>query len=57
VPGTGLLGLRERAEAVGARLETRALEPHGFELAVVAVRPPGRTSSAGTPEAPERVDA
>jgi len=38
IPGTGLLGLRERAEAVGARLETRALEPHGFELAVTAAR-------------------
>jgi two-component system sensor histidine kinase DesK len=53
IPGTGLLGLRERAEAVGARLETRALEPHGFELAVTAARP----STTPLPDAPERVDA
>jgi two-component system sensor histidine kinase DesK len=33
-PGTGLLGLRERASAVGAHLESRALAPRGFELSV-----------------------
>jgi two-component system sensor histidine kinase DesK len=34
VPGTGLLGLAERAEAAGAVLSTRVRRPHGFELAV-----------------------
>lgn len=38
-PGTGLVGLRERASAVGARLETRAMEPHGFELSLTASEP------------------
>jgi two-component system sensor histidine kinase DesK len=52
-PGTGLVGLRERAEAVGARLETRALVPHGFELTVSAAKPQGTS----LPDAPERVDA
>jgi two-component system sensor histidine kinase DesK len=53
VPGTGLIGLRERAEAVGARLETRSVDPHGFELAVSTAR-----SAAGRlPDAPERVEA
>ena len=35
-PGSGLVGLRERAAAAGAVLVTRALEPRGFELAVMA---------------------
>lgn len=34
--GTGLLGLKERAQAAGAALATRALQPHGFELSVSA---------------------
>lgn len=38
-PGSGLIGLRERASAVGARLETRAVDPHGFELSVTALGP------------------
>jgi two-component system sensor histidine kinase DesK len=56
LPGTGLIGLRERAEAVGARLETRSVEPHGFELSVVAARPVAGPP-AGAPDTPERVDA
>jgi two-component system, NarL family, sensor histidine kinase DesK len=36
VPGTGLLGLTERAEAAGAVLSTRVLRPQGFELSVTA---------------------
>ncbi|GAB3447299.1 sensor histidine kinase [Phycicoccus ginsengisoli] len=35
-PGTGLIGLTERAAAVGAQLRTRRLSPHGFELSVLA---------------------
>ena len=34
--GNGLEGLRERAAAVDAVLVTRPLEPHGFELSVLA---------------------
>ena len=34
--GHGLLGLRERAEAVGAIIVTRSVEPHGFSLSVIA---------------------
>ncbi len=37
--GHGLLGLRERAVAVGAMLVTRTVEPRGFSLAVVAAEP------------------
>ena len=37
-PGTGLIGLNERAEAIGARLTTRPVEPHGFELCVGPTR-------------------
>jgi two-component system sensor histidine kinase DesK len=52
-PGTGLLGLAERAEGAGARLRTRGLGPHGFELAVRTVtRPAGRGADPG-----EKVDA
>ncbi|QGN59328.1 histidine kinase [Nostocoides sp. HKS02] len=36
--GTGLIGLKERAEAIGARLTTRRVEPHGFELCVGPTR-------------------
>jgi two-component system sensor histidine kinase DesK len=36
VPGTGLLGLTERAEAAGAVLSTRVLRPHGYQLSVTA---------------------
>jgi two-component system sensor histidine kinase DesK len=39
-PGSGLVGLRERATAVGARLETRAVDPHGFELSLTALGAP-----------------
>ena len=34
--GHGLLGLRERADATGAVLVTRSVEPHGFLLQVAA---------------------
>jgi two-component system sensor histidine kinase DesK len=34
-PGTGLIGLTERAAAVGATLRTRRLAPRGFELSVL----------------------
>jgi len=34
--GNGLRGLRERAAAAGAQLVTRTLEPHGFEVRVLA---------------------
>lgn len=40
VPGTGLVGLKERAEAVGARLETRPVPPHGFVLSVTKPQDP-----------------
>lgn len=33
--GSGLLGLRERAEAAGALVLARGVEPHGFALSVV----------------------
>lgn len=33
-PSHGLLGLRERAEAWGATVTTRAVDPHGFSLLV-----------------------
>jgi two-component system sensor histidine kinase DesK len=48
-PGTGLLGLEERALAVGATLRTRRLQPHGFELSVL-------TSDPGARPAPQRDD-
>ena len=52
-PGTGLLGLAERAEAAGAHLQTRGLVPHGFELAVRTVtRPVGGGAAPG-----EKVEA
>jgi two-component system sensor histidine kinase DesK len=37
--GHGLLGLRERAVAVGAMLVTRSIDPQGFSLAVVVAGP------------------
>jgi len=37
-PGTGLIGLKERAEAIGAHLTTRRVQPHGFELSVDQAR-------------------
>lgn len=52
-PGTGLVGLAERAEAAGAHLRTRGLVPHGFEL---AVRTTARPVSGGVGPG-ERVDA
>jgi two-component system, NarL family, sensor histidine kinase DesK len=53
VPGTGLVGLKERAQAVGAALRTRPVSPHGFELSVTASQEP-RTAS---PDNHERVEA
>jgi two-component system sensor histidine kinase DesK len=53
VPGTGLVGLTERAEAVGARLVTRSVPPHGFELAVTASPDP----RPAAPDSHERVEA
>ena len=51
--GTGLVGLRERAQAAGARLHTAVLEPHGFEL---SVRRPSRPVPGGVGTG-ERVQA
>ncbi|SKA86223.1 Signal transduction histidine kinase [Agreia bicolorata] len=50
VAGKGLLGMRERAELLGGRLEAVALEPHGF--AVTATIP--RTKERSTPMAGSR---
>ena len=50
VPGTGLVGLKERAEAVGARLETRPVPPHGFELSVTASTGPAARGRRPTRE-------
>jgi two-component system sensor histidine kinase DesK len=52
-PGTGLVGLRERAAAAGAVLVTRRLDPHGFELSVLAADAP----AAPSPARPDTVDA
>ena len=52
-PGTGLLGLTERAAAVGASLRTRRLVPQGFELSVLAADGLDQTR---TPR-PDKVDA
>ena len=41
-PGTGLMGLSERADAAGARMITRTLRPHGFELSVTKGGTPRR---------------
>jgi two-component system sensor histidine kinase DesK len=53
VPGTGLAGLKERAEAVGARLVARSVPPHGFELSVTAPQDP----RSAEPDSHERVEA
>jgi two-component system sensor histidine kinase DesK len=53
VPGTGLVGLQERASAVGAVLRTRRLDPHGFELSVLAEDHPPQT----THPRPDKVEA
>lgn len=45
--GTGLIGLRERAQAVGAQLRTTVLDPHGFELSVRTVPTVPRPVSGG----------
>ncbi len=48
--GHGLVGLRERAAAVGAVVRTRRLSPHGFELTVSlssGPSPRGRAPGAG----------
>ena len=52
-PGTGLLGLQERAEAVGARLVAGSLEPHGYRLSVTAPAGPRQSD----PGAHEKVEA
>ena len=52
-PGTGLLGLQERAEAVGARLVAGSLEPHGYRLSVTASADPRQSD----PGAHEKVEA
>ena len=54
-PGTGLIGLKERAAAVGAVLRTRALEPHGFELSLTSRA--GATPPATRGDSHERVQA
>ncbi|MEP6854931.1 MAG: sensor histidine kinase [Pedococcus sp.] len=51
--GTGLIGLRERAEAAGAQLRAVVLQPHGFELSVRSATAP----LVGGFGAGERVDA
>ncbi|NYG08150.1 two-component system sensor histidine kinase DesK [Phycicoccus badiiscoriae] len=48
-PGTGLVGLKERAVGVGAQLLTRPVVPHGFELSVIA-SPAPRSAEPGAPE-------
>lgn len=52
-PGTGLLGLQERAEAVGARLVAGSLRPHGYRLSVTAPPDPRQAD----PDSHERVEA
>ena len=52
-PGTGLVGLKERAEGAGARLTTRPVSPHGFELSVTASPDP----RPAAPASHERVEA
>ena len=52
-PGTGLVGLKERAEGVGARLRTATVAPHGFELSATASREP----RSADPDSHERVEA
>ena len=54
-PGTGLLGLEERALAVGATLRTRRLEPRGFELSVLVND--SSDPAASRPSPSDRVDA
>lgn len=52
-PGTGLIGLQERAEGAGARLLTSPVSPHGFELSVTASPDPRSVA----PDSQERVQA
>jgi two-component system sensor histidine kinase DesK len=52
-PGTGLIGLQERAEAVGARLAAASLVPHGYRLSVTVSSGPRSTD----PDTHERVEA
>ena len=52
-PGTGLIGLKERAQAAGAALHTRTLRPHGFELTLTT----DRTLPGPSDETHERVGA
>ena len=49
-PGHGLLGLRERAAALGATVTTAAVEPHGFSL-LVAVPADAGAGAAVAPSA------
>ena len=49
VAGKGLLGMRERAELLGGRLEAVTLEPHGFAVTATIPRSTDRSSPmAGT---------
>lgn len=52
-PGTGLLGLQERAEAAGARLVAGSLSPRGYRLTVTASSDPRPVD----PDTHERVGA
>ena len=52
-PGTGLVGLQERAEAAGARLVAGSLTPRGYRLSVTAAADP----RPGGPDTHERVEA
>ncbi len=52
-PGSGLMGLSERADAAGARMLTRSVQPHGFELSVTR----GTTPRRDLPQSHERVEA
>ena len=51
--GTGLIGLRERAEAAGARLVARSLSPRGYRLSVTASSDPRQADT----DTQERVGA
>lgn len=52
-PGTGLLGLQERAEAAGARLAAGSLSPRGYRLSVTVSADP----RPADPDTHERVGA
>ncbi|SDP10913.1 two-component system, NarL family, sensor histidine kinase DesK [Pedococcus dokdonensis] len=52
-PGTGLIGLQERAEAAGAHLVAGPLSPRGYQLAVTTSADP----RGADPDTHERVEA